>query len=331
MTESKKRLLFVCGFPSGGTDLTKTILNAHPDIFLNGEMPDLQRLSDYGYSHFSTIKSADDINTLHSILKKFDPWNNIEKLNKVKEILISKIQIKNSILLEDAVCKMFSNSDKIIWGNKTPQYTENIDKLHNLFPNARFLIITRDVRDVCLSWKNKWGKNMVLCSSKWAARMKKGKDASVDFSDLCLFVSFEELLADTNIIGNQICKFLNIAFSEKMLEHHKYTKENPGKINYGKPIDSKNTNKWKNNGSITKKTIKRIEEIAFDTMDLLGYTPEYVKTSKTITFREKIYGRLHDLMSMLFIGNRADPDNHLFKRLYNLKIVIKNKRKKIDG
>lgn len=270
LKNAPQQLLFVCGFPSGGTDLAKTILNAHPDIFLNGEMPGLQKLHDFGYDRFTKIESEDDIIKLHSFLKQFDPWNNVENLDKSKEVLLSEIQIKKTVSLEDAVCKLFSNSEKIVWGNKTPQYTEYIEFLHNLFPAARFLIITRDVRDVCLSWKNKWGKNMVLCSAKWADRMKKGKYASHKLPNLCLFVSFEELLTDTATVGRRICKFLDIQFSEKMLEHHKYTGKSPGKINYGKAVNPKNINKWKN--SLSAKTIKRIEEIAFSTMQLLGYT-----------------------------------------------------------
>ena len=39
-------LLHVCGFPSGGTDLMRNVLNSHPDIEITGELQLLPRLAD---------------------------------------------------------------------------------------------------------------------------------------------------------------------------------------------------------------------------------------------------------------------------------------------
>lgn len=42
-------LVFLCGFPSSGTDLLKNVMNAHPDIWMSGEFPFLPRLArEYG-------------------------------------------------------------------------------------------------------------------------------------------------------------------------------------------------------------------------------------------------------------------------------------------
>ena len=67
----KKQTLFVGGFPSGGTDLLKNILNAHPDIYINGEMPFLYKLANYGYTEDSIISSEAEYEQFIKILRPF--------------------------------------------------------------------------------------------------------------------------------------------------------------------------------------------------------------------------------------------------------------------
>jgi hypothetical protein len=319
--DSINTLLFVCGFPSGGTDLMKTILNAHPDMFINGEMPLLVRLSEYGYKGETVLETQNDIRRFKAVLGGLDTWNNIKNLHQADNILMDKE--KKQLTVRDAMQKLFSDKNARVWGNKTPQYTENMQKLFKIFPDAHWLIVTRDPRDICLSWKNKWGKNVVFCASKWATRMKSGFEQARTKPNHCLFVRYEDLLLKTEEMCKKICRFLGIPFSKRMLEHYKYTDENPGKINYGRPIVSQNINKWAD--GISDKLVKRIEEVAFESMILFGYMPEYASSAQNIKPYEKYIGFLHDTVAMFFVGNRADPENNIAKRLKKIKKIIISK------
>src|SRR5439155_18919139 len=62
----------------------------------------------------------------------------------------------------------------LYYGNKTPQYTELLRPLLNLFPATKLILIVRDIRDVALSFEKKWGKSGVLCAHKWNWRMHHG-------------------------------------------------------------------------------------------------------------------------------------------------------------
>ena len=75
-----EKLLFLCGFPSGGTDLVKTMLNAHPDINLNGEMPFLIDLGDYGYDFGYKFQTLDTVECFKRLLGKLDIWNNLNNI-----------------------------------------------------------------------------------------------------------------------------------------------------------------------------------------------------------------------------------------------------------
>jgi len=316
------RLLFVCGFPSGGTDLTKTVLNAHPDVYINGEMPFLKDLVQHGYNRHTRFTGSTDIKALQDLLTKLDVWHNIENIDYDFSL---DMETKRELVLEDVLRTCFSNNASPVWGNKTPQNTENIELLLELFPSAYFLIVTRDVRDVCLSWRNKWGRDVIWCAAKWAERMRKGWVTTQSLpAERYLFVKFEDLLSNTEMICKGICQFLGVPFSDRMLEHHKYTTRIiDGKIGYGQPIKKDNRQKWKE--QLPVKTVKRIEEIAYGTMYLLGYEMELAADEQPISSWETWHGIWNDSWALLLIGNRASQQNGLGRRFQSLIFEFKKR------
>ena len=80
-TPDMYKLLFICGFPGGGTDLVKTILNSHPDVYINGEMPFLKNVIRYGYGENTKFSNISEIAKFQKVLHKFDTWGNIENLD----------------------------------------------------------------------------------------------------------------------------------------------------------------------------------------------------------------------------------------------------------
>jgi hypothetical protein len=312
--------LFICGFPSGGTDLLKTVLNAHPDVYINGEMPFLADILQLGYDCDTQFSTMDEIAAFIRSIEKLDEYGNFENIRYDYSTSLSMTHV---LTLQHVIRKAFSSSSSPVWGNKTPQNTENITRLAKIFPGAKFLVITRDVRDVCLSHKNKWGKDMYLCADKWSSRMKSGWIASQQL-DLgsCYFLKFEDLLSDTEYTAQEICKFVDIPFSPLMLEHHVHMKEGiDGKINYGQPVISSNQKKWLT--SLTGKSINRIESIAFDSMTLLGYQIEYSECLSELSIVERILGRFRDILALIAVGNRASGNNGFFSRVGNVSFELK--------
>jgi hypothetical protein len=312
---SRKKLLFICGFPSGGTDLTKTIMNAHPEVEISGEIPFLIELDKTEY--FSpVISSKSEAQQFCQWVKKKDVYNHIKNYDVIDSL-------SYPLSINDLFWSILLSSKKQFHGSKTPQFTENILTIEKIFPEACFIFVVRDVRDICLSWDKKWGKDMLLCSKKWAERMKKGYDAIETLpANKILLIKFEELLQNTEKSTREICRFLDVNFSSRMLEHHKHTKEIfSGKINYGNSIDKKNMNKWK--VQLSYKTAKRIEEISMSTLILFDYKLSYGTEFKDITIFECIIGYIRDLIALIFTGNRSEKKQKNFKiRLKNIYIEI---------
>ena len=124
----KRQLIFIGGFPSGGTDLLKNILNAHPDIHINGEMPFLYKLANYGYTENSIITSETEYEKFINILTQLNEWNNLENIDYKPTLY--------PVNVGKLLYNLFSTKNTMIWGNKTPQNTENLNIISSIFPNA---------------------------------------------------------------------------------------------------------------------------------------------------------------------------------------------------
>jgi len=312
--------VFICGFPSGGTDLLKNLLNAHERIFLNGEMPFLYNLPAKGYTYNTILGSQAELEEFRKFLKRVDVWNNLENINGNE--LFAPVKVP------EALKYFFNNKDKPTWGNKTPQNTEHINDLIKLFPRAKFVIIIRDIRDIALSWKKKWGKDMLLCAHKWNERMSLMKQSVENNKNDFIVIKYEDILTNLESEMRKICTFLNLEWDEKIIHYEKYLNETKeGKINFGKPLIKSNKQKWKK--GIKPGVIKRIEEIAYPTLVYYKYEISQADTHKKINRIEKNFGVVRDIFALFTIGNRFKSNQTSTDIFQDIKYEIKKKSKVI--
>lgn len=316
------RLLLVAGFPSGGTDLMKNLLNAHPEVFVSGEVPFLARLADSGFQGGEAPLSAEDIARLQRVIKESDVYDRVGNPAAAAKLAAEGRQLT----LQDAVFEMVTDRPARVRGFKTPQFTEQMDELARLFPEALFVVVVRDIRDVCLSWEKKWGKDKFLCADKWRRRMRSGWDVARQLSgERALFVSYERILADTETVCREVCDLAEIPFDEAMLEHHRFVAPEDGKINYDSAIVKDNADKWR--ALLSERDARRVEEIAYPTLELFGYHPAYATGPRSITKYEHYRGLARDIYAMLFVGNRRmSLWNNLRSRFLNLFIEFQKRR-----
>lgn len=290
-------LVFICGFPSSGTDLLKNIMNAHSDVSISGEFPFLPKIA----KNYSSKIAALEVSKVIAELKELDVYDNFDN----SSLDTSQFGKKPEYLLSEIYASMLTNSTVTWKGNKTPQNTENIDILKALFPDAKFILIVRDIRDVCLSATKKWGKNKNLWAAKWNQRMQKGYDLLNNLgTNEFLIIKYEDLLKDLECEAQKICSFLNVEYQSSMLNYHLTVKDSiEGKLNYGKPLIENNIEKWQR--ELSDREIRRIEEIAFFSLKAFNYKVVKATKNKPITYSEKLYGLLNDFYSLFFVGNRA--------------------------
>lgn len=103
---------------------------------------------------------------------------------------------------------------------KTPQHLQNVLEIKKLYPEAKFIFLLRDGRDVVNSllqmpwrpdglWSNaRYWQNYIKSAEKVKAKL----DSSSFFE-----IRFEDLAADTEGYTRRLCDFVGVKYSEEML------------------------------------------------------------------------------------------------------------------
>ncbi len=303
-------IVLLCGFPSSGTDLLKNLVNAHSEILVGGEFPLLATLA----SKYGPTIPANLVNQVLDDLRRIDLYHNFA--NADSYVASTGADVPLAQLFAD----LLTTRDVAWVGNKTPQNSEHVRELDQMFPQARFIVIVRDVRDVALSWKNKWGKDSLLCADKWNRRMLYAMRQLHDMEpERHLLIKYEDLLGDLEGVARNICAFLHQPFQPSMLEYHQHVENTiAGKLNYGQPLIRDNLGKWKK--SLRPSAILRIEQIAYEGMHYFGYAPSIARSTIPLSTTERLVGRARDLAALLFIGNRAVKEKRLAHRLRTIHV-----------
>jgi hypothetical protein len=105
------------------------------------------------------------------------------------------------------------------WGDKTPHYVHHVDELLAVWPDARFVVLVRDGRDVALSLKRMpFGPNNAWAAAQWWARgIRAGERAREQHPDQVMVVRYEDVVASPREEVPRVCEFLGLRFEEDML------------------------------------------------------------------------------------------------------------------
>lgn len=109
---------------------------------------------------------------------------------------------------------------KRLYGDKTPGYVRHIPLLAGLFPEARFVHIVRDGRDVATSLRQmEFGPDGVVeCALRWQDWVAGGKTAGATLGALRYReIGYEDLVADAPSVLRELCVFLDLPFNDQML------------------------------------------------------------------------------------------------------------------
>jgi hypothetical protein len=105
------------------------------------------------------------------------------------------------------------------WGDKTPYYLAFVDRIVDVWPEARFLEVVRDGRDVALSViPLPFGANNVWAAARvWAAGIRLGQGARRRYPGQVLTVRYEDLVSAPEEHVRRICDFLAMTYRDEML------------------------------------------------------------------------------------------------------------------
>ena len=107
------------------------------------------------------------------------------------------------------------------WGEKTPQYVKTMKRIAGALPEAHFIHIIRDGRDVALSLLDvSWGpSNVEDAAVQWTTQIRRARRKSRSVAHY-MEVRYEGLVTDPEPIVRRICDFVQLPFESAMLDYH---------------------------------------------------------------------------------------------------------------
>ena len=200
-----KPYIFIGGVPSSGTTLARAILDAHPDV-----------------------RCGEETRLVPRILQMRERWRRsiVERkrliaagLNDTVINMIVRSFVSNVIELHGKKAPHLCNKD--------PLSLSQMPLLHELFPNAKFLLMIRDGRAVASSIVSRNvtitgvdHKSHLSAALFWNRAVQKMWDnCEAVGTDFCLPVYFEKLVDSPEEEMRKMLNFLNISWSSNVLHH----------------------------------------------------------------------------------------------------------------
>jgi Sulfotransferase family len=163
------------------------------------------------------------------------------------------------------------------WGDKTPAYIGHVDRLAEIWPDARFVHLIRDGRDVALSVMNvPFGPNNAWAAARsWASVIRQGHKAAERYPGLVLEVRYEDLVSKPAETVALLCDFLGLDYSDDMLAIEQTDRskvvadQSAWFANVWSGITTAAVGKWRT--ELTPRQIEVFETVAGDELRALGY------------------------------------------------------------
>ena len=265
-----RKPFFIVGCGRSGTTLLKSIVSAHPQVFV---MPET--------FFFKNAKSI--VARYRSGDAKCSPVWWLADAGITSEGIQHYVQARLGAGSSEqgavfgAIFDFHADSNKgRMIGEKTPSHVFHIDDIRACFPDARIIQIIRDPRAVYASFRRvKVGSQAIAeVTSEWCNSeqvLRKWVGASGYMS-----LRYEDLVSAPAVEIGRVCAFLDVPYSEAMLDFHRrndrgYSVEQDHHSNTRKPIFANSVEGWKS--QLSQREVSLIEWALRDGMERNGYQP----------------------------------------------------------
>jgi hypothetical protein len=217
---------FIVGAGRSGTTLLRLMLDAHPDVAIPSET-----------------------NFLPSVARRCarseDPWAafaaNVTSRTRWPDFHVNADALRERVAhirpfdLGDALRAFYAlyaeRFGKSRWGDKTPRYAGHLTAVARVLPEAHFLHVIRDGRDVALSHRDLWfgPRSAGEAAHWWKATIEATRTQALEVG-FYREVRYEDLVLDTERTLRAVCEFIDLAWDGAMLGYHRRAAERVGEL-----------------------------------------------------------------------------------------------------
>ena len=303
--------IFIIGTERSGSNLLRLILNTHSQIDVP-HPPHIMHYMAHLEEYYDDLNKEDNFqrlveDVLALIQAHIYPWDDIP---------LNAQEIAQNTLKRDTQKSTFSvffevyeqhrkHNKKQRWGCKSTFMIEHADEILQQCPNAKFIWLVRDPRDVAasslISIFNPFSPYHT--AELWNKQQQKGYALKQQRPDQVFELKYENLIATPEQCIRKLCEFLQVPFEPEMKEFHKTPEALKGSnlskswSNTRKPILKNNAGRFK--ALLNERQIQDVEIAAAEMMATLNYQPvQSPVSSKQLSS----YRRLVHIYESLYLG-----------------------------
>jgi len=253
------------------------IFDSHPELTVAHEPRFLATMAP-NHAHYERDGALD----IDRFLGDLYSVSNFRRLGLPREEVRSALEDQHPAGFADAVRIVFGmyaqSRDKDLYGDKTPLYISFMEPIAGLFPEARFVHLVRDGRDVVLAYleRDKGPATVAEGAFHWKLRVSRGHRAGAALgADRYREFHYEDLVDDTEATVRAICDFLGLDFHAEMLDYQGTSErflaeaKNPADHQHLTMAPTKGLIDWRR--SMSADDLALFEGIAGDTLEAVGY------------------------------------------------------------
>jgi hypothetical protein len=215
---------FVVGLTRSGTTLLRMMLDAHRELTIPPEthfVPDLIKVA------------KDPAATPEQLVEPLVSNRTWKDFGISREEMLERLAAVEPGDPGAAVRAFFETyaerQGKPRWGDKTPRYMLSVQRIGRALPEARFIHLIRDGRDVALSQSARALNEQpppAEQAARWVKRIRKAREQAQALKGArYVEARYEDLVRDPEATLRRICEFVEIDWDAGMLSYHERAAE----------------------------------------------------------------------------------------------------------
>jgi hypothetical protein len=212
---------FIVGVMRSGTTLLRLMLDAHPQLTITPETKFLEAVVEATKDGGA---SADDAIAPMVASTRWADFHLDE--DAFRERLRSAEPLDPSTALRTLYDAYAERIGKPRWGDKTPGHAKRMGRIARALPEAHFVHLIRDGRDVAVSRRRRATDPAPVAkhAKRWQARIRSTRRRAQRV-DHYLEERYEELVRDPEPVLRRICGFIELDYDPAMLNYHEHAAE----------------------------------------------------------------------------------------------------------
>jgi hypothetical protein len=225
---------FVVGVNRSGTTLLRMMLDSHPELAIPPEthfVPDVISICGPG-------GAGGDVDSIVAAITGVREWGDFGISEPELEAALGALEALDAAsVLRCFYLLCAERSGKPRVGDKTPAYGRSMTAIAAVLPEARFVHVIRDGRDVALSIRerSRVERPFGRIAGRWKRRIEDAREQAAQLGPRYLEVRYEALVSDPAPALRPACDLIGLAWDPAMTDYTTRAAERLEEMNRGLP------------------------------------------------------------------------------------------------